>query len=48
MPGPVGVAARYHRIDRIESLGWAPQYTLRQGLEETYPWVAEQVRRFHA
>jgi nucleoside-diphosphate-sugar epimerase len=48
VPGPVGVAARYHRIDRIESLGWAPQYTLRQGLEETYPWVLEQVRRFHA
>jgi len=46
--GPVGVAARYHKIERIQSLGWSPRYSLRQGLEETYPWIEEQVRRFRA
>lgn len=48
VPGPVGVAARYHRIDRIRALGWEPRYTLRRGLEQTYPWIAEQVSRFRA
>jgi nucleoside-diphosphate-sugar epimerase len=41
--GPVGVMARYHANDRIHSIGWRASYTLRQGIEVTYPWVAEQV-----
>ena len=41
--GPVGVKARYHETERIRSTGWRPEYSLRAGIEETYPWVAEQV-----
>ncbi len=41
--GPVGVQARYHRIDRMQSLGWTPRTSLIQGIEQTYPWIDEQV-----
>jgi len=41
--GVVGVLARNFSNDRIEALGWSPSYTLRAGLAETYPWIAEQV-----
>ena len=41
--GVVGVLARNFSNDRIEALGWSPTYTLRAGLAETYPWIAEQV-----
>jgi len=41
--GPVGVTSRNFSNDRIESLGFKPEITLRQGIERTYPWVAEQV-----
>lgn len=41
--GIVGVQSRNFANDRIESLGWRPRYTLRDGLAETYPWIAEQV-----
>ena len=44
VPGPVGVQARYHKIDRISTTGWAPKCTLKQGIAETYPWIQEQVR----
>ncbi|MEN8144644.1 MAG: NAD-dependent epimerase/dehydratase family protein [Gemmatimonadota bacterium] len=43
--GPVGVLARYHTTDRIRSTGWEPRHTFRQGVEETYPWIREQVER---
>jgi nucleoside-diphosphate-sugar epimerase len=43
--GPIGVRARYHRVERIMSLGWSARYTVRDGLAETYPWIAEQVRQ---
>ena len=43
VPGPVGVLARYHTTDRIKSTGWRANYSLRDGLERTYPWIAEQV-----
>lgn len=42
--GPVGVQARYHSSDRIKSTGWRAKHTLRDGIEETYPWIEEQVR----
>jgi len=42
--GPVGVQARYHSSDRIKSTGWRAEYSLRDGIEETYPWIEEQVR----
>jgi nucleoside-diphosphate-sugar epimerase len=41
--GVVGVQSRNFSNDRIEALGWSPRYTLRDGLAETYPWIAEQV-----
>ena len=41
--GPVGVAARNFSTDRIRSTGWAPRFSLRDGIARTYPWVAAQV-----
>ena len=41
--GVVGVHSRNFSNDRIEALGWSPSYTLRDGMAETYPWIAEQV-----
>ncbi len=41
--GPVGVRSRNFSNDRIESLGWMPTYSLRDGIAATYPWVADQV-----
>lgn len=44
--GPLGVRGRNsdNRLIR-ETLGWAPTRPLREGMERTYAWVAEQVRR---
>ena len=44
VPGPVGVQSRNFSNDRIYALGWKPQFSLRAGLEQTYPWIAEQVK----
>ena len=44
VPGPVGVQSRNFATNRIESIGWQPRYALEEGLAQTYPWVAEQVR----
>ena len=41
--GPVGVASRNFSTARIRSTGWAPRFTLRDGIARTYPWVAAQV-----
>lgn len=41
--GVVGVQNRNFSNDRIESLGWRPRHSLRDGLAETYPWIADQV-----
>ena len=43
VPGPVGVASRNFSTARIESTGWRPRFTLRDGIARTYPWVAAQV-----
>ena len=43
--GPVGVRSRNFSHARAESLGWRARHSLRDGIEKTYPWVAEQVRR---
>jgi GDP-D-mannose 3',5'-epimerase len=46
IPGPQGVRGRNSNNDLVrEKLGWEPALDLRQGLERTYPWVAEQVKR---
>ncbi len=44
--GPLGVRGRNsdNRLIR-EKLGWAPSQSLRAGLEKTYAWVEQQVRR---
>jgi GDP-D-mannose 3',5'-epimerase len=41
--GPVGVAARNFKIDRISSIGWQSRFSLREGIGLTYPWVKAQV-----
>ena len=41
--GPVGVHSRNFSNQRIESTGWKSQWSLRRGLEKTYPWIAKQV-----
>ncbi len=46
IPGPLGVRGRNSDNDLVrEKLDWEPEYSLRQGLEKTYPWIAEQVER---
>ncbi len=43
--GPLGVRGRNSDNTLIkEKLGWAPGKTLRDGLERTYAWIAEQVQ----
>jgi len=42
--GPIGVRSRNFSNDRIESTGWRPRYSLRDGIAETYPWIEEQVK----
>jgi len=41
--GPVGVAARNFRIDRISAIGWRSRFSLREGIANTYPWIKAQV-----
>jgi nucleoside-diphosphate-sugar epimerase len=43
VPGEVGVQSRNFSNDRIEQLGFRPEFDLRAGLAETYPWIAGQV-----
>jgi nucleoside-diphosphate-sugar epimerase len=43
--GPVGVHARNFSHDRIQALGWRATTSLRQGIERTYRWIEEQVRK---
>jgi len=43
--GPLGVRGRCSNNDLVkEKLGWAPNYALQQAIENTYPWVDEQVK----
>ncbi len=44
--GPLGVRGRNSENTLIkEKLGWAPNYSLRKGMETTYKWIAEQVEK---
>jgi nucleoside-diphosphate-sugar epimerase len=46
VPGPLGVRGRNSDNSLIrEELGWAPSAALREGLEQTYRWVADKVAR---
>jgi len=42
--GPVGVKARNFRNDRISSIGWRSEFSLKDGLSRTYPWIKAQVK----
>jgi len=41
--GPVGVKARNFQNDRISSIGWRSEFSLKEGLSRTYPWIKAQV-----
>ena len=43
--GPVGVQSRNFSNARIYSLGWKPAYFLKDGIAQTYPWIAAQVKK---
>jgi GDP-D-mannose 3',5'-epimerase len=43
--GPVGVQSRNFSNAKIYSLGWKPKHFLEDGINRTYPWVAEQVKK---
>ena len=46
IPGPLGVRGRNSDNALIsEKLGWAPNFPLKDGLAETYKWIAEQVKK---
>ena len=42
--GPVGVKSRNFSNEKIYSIGWKSWFSLRDGIERTYPWIAAQVR----
>jgi len=42
--GPVGVEARYHSVERIRGTGWRAGWSLRRGIEATYPWIVQQIK----
>jgi len=45
-PGPTGVRGRNSENTQIKRvLGWAPDYSLRKGMEKAYAWVEEQVKK---
>ena len=46
--GPVGVQSRNFSNARIESLGWSPKFFLKDGIANTYPWIASQVEAARA
>ena len=46
IPGPLGVRGR--KSDNVlikEKLGWAPNCSLRKGMELTYRWISRQVEK---
>lgn len=46
VPGPLGVRGRNSDNNLIkEKLGWKPSAPLKKGLEKTYAWIEEQVRK---
>lgn len=41
--GPVGVRSRNFSNAKIYSTGWRPRFSLREGINRTYPWIEQQV-----
>ena len=48
VPGPVGVQSRNFSNARIYSLGWESKFWLNDGIQRTYPWIAQQVEKERA
>ena len=49
IPGPLGVRGRNSDNALIRGkLDWAPSRPLREGLEKTYSWIAQQVNALAA
>jgi GDP-D-mannose 3', 5'-epimerase len=46
--GPVGVQSRNFSNERIYSLGWRARVSTLEGIQHTYPWIEEQVRKARA
>jgi GDP-D-mannose 3', 5'-epimerase len=46
IPGPLGVRGRTSDNRLIhEKLGWRPNYPLQKGIEQTYNWIVEQLKK---
>jgi GDP-D-mannose 3',5'-epimerase len=46
IPGPMGVMGRNSHNKLIqETIGWAPKDNLEYGLEKTYAWISEQLKK---
>ena len=46
IPGPLGVRGRTSDNTLIfEKLGWRPNYPLKKGIESTYNWIVEQLKK---
>jgi len=46
VPGPLGVRGRNSDNRLIqENLGWSPKMKLKEGIEKTYAWISQQVKR---
>jgi len=43
--GPVGVHSRNFSNEKMYSLGWKAKYMLKDGIEKTYPWIYDQVKK---
>lgn len=43
--GPVGVASRNFSNEKIYGLGWKSKFDTKAGIEQTYPWIKEQVEK---
>ncbi len=43
--GPVGVESRNFSNNRIYSTGWKSNYSLEDGINITYKWIEEQVKK---
>ena len=46
IPGPLGVNGRNSDNELIKKkIGWTPNYSLKKGMEKTYPWILQQVKK---
>ena len=46
IPGPLGVRGRNSDNNLIrEKLGWEPSIPLKKGMERTYEWIEDKIRK---